>query len=500
MLRLDIRGVNAYPLEKEVLTEGRVGLEIGFTFSSDWDGLTKIAVFEGAQTIDVALINDRCIVPHETLAKSGGALRIGVYGQNTAGDIVIPTVWAKFGTVQPAAQPSNKTTTPPTPSVVAQILSAAQNAVVIAQSVRDDADAGEFDGKDGATLWFTTVEPMEPMSGGYEFMVSNLTGASGLTPKAGDIIFYDSAYYPVARITGRTVLDRKAVADLKVDIRGDDGMDGAQGPQGPTGPQGPAGPTGPTGPQGPTGPTGPQGATGPAGAAGATIWTTTVAPAEPMGGGYEFMVSDLTGVSGATPAVGDLIFYDSAYYPITSVTGHSIVDRKATANQTVDIRGDTGATGATGPQGPTGATGPTGPTGATGPAGADGSTIWTTTVAPAEPMGGGYEFMVSDLTGVSGGDPAVGDLIFYDSAYYPITSVTGHTIVDKKAIAAQTVDIRGDTGATGPQGPTGTTFTPSVSSAGVISWTNDGGKTNPPSVDLVAAVINALPSAVGVSF
>ena len=59
---------------------------------------------------------------------------------------------------------------------------------------------------------------------------------------------------------------------------------------------------------------------------------------------------------------------------------------------------------------------------------------------------------------------------------------------------------KGETGSTGAQGATGTTFTPAVSSAGVISWTNDGGATNPASVDLVAAVINALPSAVGVSF
>lgn len=63
----------------------------------------------------------------------------------------------------------------------------------------------------------------------------------------------------------------------------------------------------------------------------------------------------------------------------------------------------------------------------------------------------------------------------------------------------------GATGATGPQGPAGAdgadgadgqdgqnglngadgvTFTPSVSSAGVISWTNDGGKTNPQSVNI----------------
>lgn len=46
----------------------------------------------------------------------------------------------------------------------------------------------------------------------------------------------------------------------------------------------------------------------------------------------------------------------------------------------------------------------------------------------------------------------------------------------------------------------GVTFTPAVSQQGVISWTNDGGRQNPPSVDLVAAVIAALPTAVGVSF
>lgn len=156
MLRLDIRGVNAYPLEKEVLTEGRVGLEISFTFSSEWDGLAKIAVFEGAKTIDVALVNDHCVVPHEALAQSGAALRIGVYGQNTAGDIVIPTVWAKFGTVQPATRLSEETTTPPTPSVVAQILEAVQAAEALAQSVRDDADAGKFNGK--SLFWCKYIE------------------------------------------------------------------------------------------------------------------------------------------------------------------------------------------------------------------------------------------------------------------------------------------------------------------------------------------------------
>ena len=42
----------------------------------------------------------------------------------------------------------------------------------------------------------------------------------------------------------------------------------------------------------------------------------------------------------------------------------------------------------------------------------------------------------------------------------------------------------GTNGTNGSDGIDGTTFTPSVSAEGVISWTNDGGKTNPPSVSI----------------
>ena len=47
--------------------------------------------------------------------------------------------------------------------------------------------------------------------------------------------------------------------------------------------------------------------------------------------------------------------------------------------------------------------------------------------------------------------------------------------------------LKGATGAKGDkgdQGPKGTTFIPSVSSAGVISWTNDGGLTNPTNINI----------------
>lgn len=92
-----------------------------------------------------------------------------------------------------------------------------------------------------------------------------------------------------------------------------------------------------------------------------------------------------------------------------------------------------------------------------------------------------------------------------DDGFSPTATVTksGKTatisITDANGTTTATVSD-GTDGTDGVDGDDGVTFTPSVSSAGVISWTNDGGKTNPQSVDLVAAVIAALPSAVGVSF
>lgn len=48
-------------------------------------------------------------------------------------------------------------------------------------------------------------------------------------------------------------------------------------------------------------------------------------------------------------------------------------------------------------------------------------------------------------------------------------------------------------GGGGSDGKDGTTFYPYVSEDGIISWENDGGKENPEPVNLVSAVIAALP-------
>lgn len=109
----------------EVLTAGMAkAVRVEFAFSSDWDGLTKTAVFSnGRATVDVLAAKwdgDTVDVPPEVLAVAGRHARVGVYGTNASG-VVLPTVWVTLGKVQPAAEPSGDASTDPALPVWAQL-------------------------------------------------------------------------------------------------------------------------------------------------------------------------------------------------------------------------------------------------------------------------------------------------------------------------------------------------------------------------------------------
>ena len=149
MIKLNVSAANIAVEEKETLTEGRVGLLCQFRFTDEWAGLAKTAVFDGADSRDVILKSDTVAIPAECLASEGYSLGVGVYGKNSAGDIVIPTVYATVGKIQRSAYPSGREPAAPTPDVVAQIQQAAANAEALARSVREDADLGKFSGPAG---------------------------------------------------------------------------------------------------------------------------------------------------------------------------------------------------------------------------------------------------------------------------------------------------------------------------------------------------------------
>lgn len=148
------------------------------------------------------------------------------------------------------------------------------------------------------------------------------------------------------------------------------------------------------------------------------------------------------------------------------------------------VPGERGPQGETGLQGPQGETGPAGPQGKTGPAGQDG--------APGK----------DGSPGKDGADGAPGQDGFSPSASVAETA-TGATITITDKTGTTTAEIKngkdgapgkdgtngapgtpGANGTDGKDGKNGTTFTPSVSAAGDLSWTNDGGKANPAPVNL----------------
>lgn len=139
-------------LQRELITSGAVhAFRCQFRFSGDWDGLDKTAVFcAGKDKISVVLgPDDTCDIPWEVLRNTCADLHVGVYGTRDDA-LILPTVWAHLGQIKPGASPGTNAT-PPTPDVYSQILSAATSAEELAQSVRDDADAGEFDGPPGVS-------------------------------------------------------------------------------------------------------------------------------------------------------------------------------------------------------------------------------------------------------------------------------------------------------------------------------------------------------------
>ena len=222
--------------------------------------------------------------------------------------------------VHKRAKPADYVFTPVEQTTIAEI-------AAIAQSVRDDADAGRFDGAQG---------PEGPIG-------------------------------PV----------------------GPKGEQGVQGEKGDVGPQGPKGDKGDSGPQGPQGETGPQGPVGPAGAPGkdGTNGADGITPSIGDNGNWYLGTNDTgkpsrgekgdtgeKGEKGDTGATGPQGLKGDT--GPQGPKGDAFTYADFTAEQLAALKGPRGDKGDTGTQGPKGETGATGATGPKGDKGADGKSAY----------------------------------------------------------------------------------------------------------------------------
>ena len=111
--------------EREPLSSGMTGvIRVAFTFSEDWAGLKKTAVFSnGTISIDVPEENweeNVCTVPQQVLAAAGKTLMAGLYGTDEE-ERMLPTVWCTLGRVEPGAAPSGTDAMPPEAPIWARL-------------------------------------------------------------------------------------------------------------------------------------------------------------------------------------------------------------------------------------------------------------------------------------------------------------------------------------------------------------------------------------------
>lgn len=115
-IKIEVTGNVARVTERPAkITSGTVGLPVEFTFDSQWDGLSKVAVFRAGNTIkDVIDPGEDTTVPWEVLVMPGMWLSIGAYGSNEDGTVVIPTIWANVCPIHIGVDPDGDPSVDPT--------------------------------------------------------------------------------------------------------------------------------------------------------------------------------------------------------------------------------------------------------------------------------------------------------------------------------------------------------------------------------------------------
>lgn len=155
-IKLTYAGRDCAEKDVTIITTGSVEtVTAAFAFDAEWDGFARTAIFAAGGTVKRVVLDDvnACVVPWEVLTNSK-QLTIGVVG--TSGNRVLPSVPVTIPIIDGVC---NGGTPPddPTPDIYAQLLDLAKETQQIAQSVRDDANAGKFNGAPG-----TKGEPGAP--------------------------------------------------------------------------------------------------------------------------------------------------------------------------------------------------------------------------------------------------------------------------------------------------------------------------------------------------
>lgn len=239
-IEFEIDGMRLTRTSDAYVTEGSKNfVQLLFTFSDDWDGIDKYALFaRDNKTYEVAIVDGKCIVPYEC-ARTSGQFQLTVVGKANAGD-VIATTSDKAVRVSSNEFEENPTgsETRLTNTFLVDTLASAKNYADKAKEYADKAASVE-------TKMDKAVESAQNAA------ISE-KAAKGYADKAKEYSESVNVFIPSVDADGVMTWTNKAglANPAPVNVKGERGEKGEQGPKGDTGAKGERGEQGPQGLQG----------------------------------------------------------------------------------------------------------------------------------------------------------------------------------------------------------------------------------------------------------
>lgn len=180
--KLKVARTYAGVVSRDTITAGLGGATISVEYAPGiWDGLTKTVVFRGSVSKDV-ITNDTTIkIPPEVLTEPNKRLSVGFCGMDHKKMLVIPTIWADLGLIQPGADPSGDTSTDPSLPVWAQIAGRVDELADEVEGLKQSGGVGPgtpgkpgADGEDGG-YYTPSVSQPDPKSIQFSYAPSKPT-------------------------------------------------------------------------------------------------------------------------------------------------------------------------------------------------------------------------------------------------------------------------------------------------------------------------------------
>ena len=215
MIKIEVHSTRAVIRYQEPLTVGLRGAKVRFSFGTPWEGLIKTAVFrQGEKTVAVADVGDEATIPGEVLMTPGMPVQIGVYGRDSAGTVVIPTVWATTQPVRPGTDPEGDPSTEPTPGLWEQ-MQGKMGSLEQLETVEKTSLVGAINEANRAVFAVTVSGPDEAFSADRSVIELAAAQAAGKTL----LCFWEKhglwlqLHYIREMANGRSVADFRGIAE-----------------------------------------------------------------------------------------------------------------------------------------------------------------------------------------------------------------------------------------------------------------------------------------------